>query len=166
MSAIINFRRFSSIPLALSGPYHLTFWPVHCSCEKSPSFKWLEGSSSQLSQKIPFYIHICKLVWLDAGIGSCLLFYVYAWLSKRSTLIHTLLCFGASQCARHQSDKVEFGVWGSVSTNFLSVYYRCAKRRGHGGILCIYHQCGRLLREKKALGYNGARFYVQSFHLK
>ncbi len=33
--------------------------------------------------------------------------------------------------------------WNSESgvncKNFLSVYYRCAKGQGHGGILCIYH---------------------------
>ncbi|KAE9375514.1 hypothetical protein N431DRAFT_502403 [Stipitochalara longipes BDJ] len=38
MSAIINFRRFSSIPLALSGPYHLTFWPVHFLAVSKKSF--------------------------------------------------------------------------------------------------------------------------------
>ncbi|PMD45133.1 hypothetical protein L207DRAFT_248068 [Hyaloscypha variabilis F] len=62
MSAIINFRRFSSIPLALSGPYHLTFWPVHCSCEKSPKFQTIRRIKFSTVSKNSFlhtHLQIC-----------------------------------------------------------------------------------------------------------
>lgn len=79
-----------------------------------------------------------------------------------TTYLNTyLLCFGASQCALHQSNKVEFGVWGSLSTTSY-LFITDARRRSWRNPVYLSSRCG-LLREKKTLDYNGARFYVQSY---
>jgi hypothetical protein len=140
MSAIINFRRFEH-PLALRDiPTH--FLACSLFMRKESKFQMIRRIKfSRLSQNIPFYIHICKIVWLDTGLGLCFLLYVYACLSLRRTLIHICCVLGASQCARHQSDKVEFGVWGHSQQLLICLLPMCEGVGGYGGgILCIYHQ--------------------------
>jgi hypothetical protein len=59
-----------------------------------------------------------------------------------TTYLNTyLLCYGASQCARHQSDRVEFGVWGHSQQLLICLLPMREGVGGYGGgILCIYHQ--------------------------
>ena len=106
-------------------------------------------------------------MWLDTDLGIvfpalCLCLIVV------TTYLNTyLLCSGASQCARHQSDKVEFGVWGHSQQLLICLLPMCEGVGVMEEESCVFIiRCGRLLREKKTLDYNGVRFYVQLSHFE